>query len=316
MLVAVGILALLLTRGLSVRRTLSVVCAALLASCSAVTFDLPPVARDSASHPGKFIWHDLISDDPAASEAFYSTLFGWSFSSLPLAGGAYWVIQHDGVPVGGMVAQDQLPARQDISQWVSVVAVADMDAALTQARDGGAEVLREPVSLGRRGTIAVMADPSGGIFAALDTDGADPRDRDERPSTGSFLWHELWTADPEGAAAFYARLTGLSVDEAPPAAEGEHGVTFKLLRSEGRVRAGVRSKPDAAMPSLWMPYLRVSDAAALAAILEQVPGLGGKVLVPAIARPIGGELAIIAGPSGAPVGLQTWSEDQPSQKEI
>lgn len=298
------------------RPILLTVWAVLLASCAAVNFDLPPVGDGKATLPGKFVWHDLISDDPAGSEAFYGELFGWSFRSLPVGDGGYWIIEHNDAPIGGMVAQDRLPASRDVSQWVSAIAVNDADEAVAQARRRGAEILREPVSLGRRGTIAVIADPTGGLFAALGTHGADPLDTDDLPPVGNFLWHELWSGTPDEAAEFYADMTGLTVDAGDPRGDGDQVVQFHTLRDQGRARGGVRTKPDAAMPTLWMPYLRVGDSAALAAMLERVPALGGQVLVPAIARPIGGELAIIAGPSGAPIGLQTWSEDQPSMKEI
>jgi predicted enzyme related to lactoylglutathione lyase len=53
-------------------------------------------------------------------------------------------------------------------------------------------------------------------------------------------------------------------------------------------------------------YLRVADLAALEAILERVEDLGGRVLQPATARPAGGYLAVLQGPSGAGIALQTW----------
>jgi predicted enzyme related to lactoylglutathione lyase len=43
-----------------------------------------------------------------------------------------------------------------------------------------------------------------------------------------------------------------------------------------------------------------------AAITARVAGLGGQVIVEARSRPIGGEVAFIAGPSGAGIALQTW----------
>ena len=45
-------------------------------------------------------------------------------------------------------------------------------------------------------------------------------------------------------------------------------------------------------------------------LLGKVAELGGEVLLDANARPIGGEVAIIRGPSGAGVLLQTWDESQ------
>jgi predicted enzyme related to lactoylglutathione lyase len=57
---------------------------------------------------------------------------------------------------------------------------------------------------------------------------------------------------------------------------------------------------------LWVSYLRVADEASLDAILARVEPLGGRILMPATARPAGGMLAVVADPSGAGIALQTW----------
>jgi predicted enzyme related to lactoylglutathione lyase len=60
----------------------------------------------------------------------------------------------------------------------------------------------------------------------------------------------------------------------------------------------------------------VVDENRLDAILEQVTDLAGSVLVPRVARPAGGFVAVIAGPSGAPIALQTWGDDQTPLEDI
>ena len=285
---------------------------AALAACTAIDYNLPPVASetDGLRQSGRFVWHDLISDDPAGSEAFYGTLFGWEFRSLNLPGAGYWIISLDGEPIAGMVNQADIPAKTDISQWISVLSVTDPTATAAQVRGAGGRILREPVSLGDRGTIAVFADAQGALFAGLRTAEGDPPESEKLPREGAFLWHELWTSDAAAGAIFYARLGGLSVDTV----EGQNAdgdvIPFAILRDGPRVRAGVRPSPTADMPALWMPYLRVTDRARLDAILAAVPELAGQVLVPATVRPAGGFVAVIADPSGAPVALQTWGDEQ------
>lgn len=290
-----------------------------LTACSSIQYNLPPVASDTDGErrAGKFIWHDLISDDPAGTEAFYGELFGWEFRSLELLGASYWVISLDGKPIAGMVDQSGLAAQRDISQWMSVLSVADPDEAVTIVREEGGQVLREPVSIGDRGTIAVFADAQGAHFATLTTVTGDPLDEELLPPEGAFLWHELWTADVVDAADFYARLGNL--DTSAGESEGVSGadaIEYRLLRSGKLTRGGIRSLPQADMPSLWMPYLRVETLVRLEQLLAKVPALGGEVLVSAVARPAGGHVAVIAGPSGAPVALQTWGNDQPLIEDI
>jgi predicted enzyme related to lactoylglutathione lyase len=290
---------------------------ALISACSAVSIDLPPVARsDVASHPGKFIWHDLISDDVDGSRRFYGELFGWEFRRLRGAGGNYWLISLDGRPVAGMVEQASLRAERDISQWVSLLSVADAEATVRRVTAGGGSVLRQPVSLGERGTVAVFLDPEGALFATLSTGGRDPADGGGRIAVGDFLWHELWSPAPDAVAGFYADIAGLEVERGSLATDGGTPAPYHLLRSEGRARGGVRALPAADVPTLWMPYLRVADRSGLDALLEKVPTLGGEVLVPAQARQAGGFLAVIAGPSGAPLALQSWNDGQPAVEAL
>ena len=283
---------------------------ALLVGCAAISYNLPPVSADSDGQrrPGKFVWHDLISDDVAGSKRFYSELFGWEFRSLALVGAQYWVISLNDVAIGGMVDQKPLPANRDISQWVSVMSTADVDASRAAIVGAGGSVLRDPVSLGDRGRIAVYADPQGALFASLETLSGDPVDTAALPPVGGFLWHELWTTDPDAAAEFYATLSGLSSRALDDSDVEELAVTYYLLRDGEEPRGGVRSTPAPDAPPVWMPYLRVMNLAELESILARVPELAGEVLIPALARPSGGHMALIAGPSGAPVALQTWSQ--------
>jgi predicted enzyme related to lactoylglutathione lyase len=58
---------------------------------------------------------------------------------------------------------------------------------------------------------------------------------------------------------------------------------------------------------VWVSYLRVESPADIAA---KVDSLGGRVIVEAQARAIGGEVAFVAGPSGAGIALQTWPLEQ------
>ena len=68
-------------------------------------------------------------------------------------------------------------------------------------------------------------------------------------------------------------------------------------------RVGIMANPLDGLDPVWVTYIRSENPAATTA---RVADLGGRVLVEAQARPIGGEVAFIAGPSGAGIALQTW----------
>ena len=271
-----------------------------LGACAPASYDLPSLAGGAGRLPGKVVWHDLISDTPAATARFYGELFGWTFEPVP--GVNYTLIRHDGRAIGGLVDQGRLPVDEDISQWVALLAVDDIEAAAAAVGPAGGRLLTNPTSLGRRGRVAVAADPEGAIFALLETGGGDPPDRSGPPAPGGFLWDELWAVDTAGAASFYGRL--LPYEAETLALEGE--LDYRVLSAAGRPRAGIRPHPVADSAPLWVNYLRVADLAALEAILARVDDLGGRVLQPATARPAGGYLAVLQGPSGAGIALQTW----------
>ena len=68
--------------------------------------------------------------------------------------------------------------------------------------------------------------------------------------------------------------------------------------------------PLEGLDPVWVSYLRVDSPAAIAA---RVTDLGGRVIVEAQPRPLGGEVAFVAGPSGAGIALQTWPLEQNDQ---
>ena len=62
------------------RYLLTVLLSGLLLSCTTTTGpDLSGMSFSDEPLIGKAIWHDLVTDDPAAAERFYEGLFGWSF---------------------------------------------------------------------------------------------------------------------------------------------------------------------------------------------------------------------------------------------
>lgn len=282
-----------------------------LAACSTANINVPAIggADEEARLPGKIIWHELLTDTPAQTQTFYSELFGWEFEPLPDTRLNYLMIRHGGKLIGGMIDQTQLPTDADISQWVSLIAVTDIAAATEHVRDTGGTVFTPPTSLGERGMISVVADPQGALFALLQTRDGDPADRTELPGPGEFLWNELWTGSVGEAVDFYRQLAPYQLEEKSFAGVQE-SIDFQVLSSNGQARAGIRSNPFEGLPPIWLNYVRVEDAKALDDILSRVEALGGEVLVPVVDRPGGGKVAMIAGPSGAGIALQTWPDEQ------
>jgi len=270
--------------------------------CTAV--NLPPVtdAPTNTRLPGKVIWHDLITDTPAASESFYTELFGWEFESVGIGFGSiasanYKLIRHNGRLIGGMIDQTRLDTDEDISQWVVLMSTDDIERSVGVVVNEGGTVFTAPTALADRGRIAVVADPQGALFALLETKDGDPLDRD--PDLNEFLWNELWAANVPAAAAFYQRLAGYDLEEKVVTASE----SYQFLSKDGVPRAGILPNPIDGLAPLWSTYVRVEDPAAITARVE---ALGGRVLLPAQQRDLGGQVALIADPSGAGFVIQTW----------
>jgi predicted enzyme related to lactoylglutathione lyase len=295
-------------RILPVTRLTALLLVLLAAGCTAITVNLPPITETPTDqrHAGKVVWHDLLTNTPEASRRFYGELFGWEFEQPRVfvgvgSGDSYMLIRHNGKLIGGMVDTNALGKKENISQWITTISVPDIDAAVERVAGAGGKVINAPESIGERGRMAVIEDATGALFAMIQTRHGDPGDAE--PVANGWLWDELWTSDVDAATGFYQAVLGFQhTDHAVEKADR----AYRVLRHGDKPRAGVLKNPFENERPVWVNYIRVEDPSAVTAKVE---GLGGRVLVEAQSRPIGGEVAFIAGPSGAGVALQTWPLD-------
>jgi len=294
---------------LSYRGLFSAACAVVLCGCATVSPELPAITESpvDARVDGRIVWHDLLTSTPTESRHFYGELFGWEFERPAASVGigdadTYMLIRHDGKLIGGMLDANVLQRDVNVSQWVSVMSVADMATSVARVLDRGGEILTKPVDVGPRGTLAVVAGPDRAIIALLQTRDGDPGEQE--PTVNGWLWNELWTNDVAGATDFYTNVAGLEVEDHDVEGADQK---YRLLKSGDTPRAAILPNPFENELPVWVNYIRVDDPAAVTARVE---GLGGKVIIDARARSIGGEVAFIAGPSGAGVLLQTWPLNQ------
>jgi hypothetical protein len=279
-----------------------------IAACASLNVNLPSITESPTGErlPGKIIWRDLLTNDPVASQRFYGELFGWEFESVGEASNlrsnsAYTLIRHNGKLIGGMVDTVALNGRDDISQWVVLMAVEDLEAGVAAVTANGGKIIAPPTDLQARGRLALVRDAEGALLGLLETRDGDPRDSE--PETGGFLWDELWTTDVQDAGLFYNKVAGLTADTVDIDSDQETPAAYRLLKAGDKPRVGILPVPLDGLDPVWVSYIRVEDPAAITA---RVAELGGRVIVEAGPRPLGGEVAFIAGPSGAGIALQTW----------
>ena len=278
----------------------------LVTGCAAVSVNLPPITEGATGehHNGKIVWRDLLTNTPEASQRFYGELFGWEFEEPGVifgigGSGGYTLIRHNGRLIGGIVDTNALGKRDNISQWITTMSVTDIEAAVDRVVDAGGIVMSPPESIGSRGRMAIVEDATGAIFAMIQTSEGDPPDHE--PDSDGWLWDELWTNEVDKATDFYRDVIGFQ--------HTDHDVedrNYRVLKFNDTPRAGVLANPFEGERPVWVNYLRVKDPSAITARVED---LGGRILVEPQDRPIGGEVAVIAGPSGAGVAVQTWPLD-------
>ncbi|MDX1380917.1 MAG: hypothetical protein R3233_07340, partial [Xanthomonadales bacterium] len=100
-----------------------------LGACTG-TGGIDPAALPLSAQPliGKFVWHDLVTDDVPAARRFYGRLLGWEFEdSQRPGGGDYTLIKAGGRYLGGIVQRPDGPG-EDYSRWLPYLSVADVDA--------------------------------------------------------------------------------------------------------------------------------------------------------------------------------------------
>jgi uncharacterized protein len=277
------------------RRLLALSLLGLALACAPRSQTAPPVAPAAVDlKPGKFVWHDLATDDIAASRAFYASLLGWEFEDTQRLGRAYVVARLNGRRVAGLVA---IPAKREdrMSQWVGYVSVPDVDRGVEAVTRAGGRALVAPVNVAA-GRAAVVADPQGAALGLVRLSAGDPPD-EASPRENAFFWMEYLAGDPAAALSFYKDLLGY---EAQVVETG--GSPYQVLR-HGRARAGLLPLPPKGVRPTWLAYVLVKDPAAAAA---RAASLGGTVLLAPRADLRKGSLAIVADPTGAALALQRW----------
>lgn len=111
-----------------------------------------------------FFWREYLAQDAPKALDFYKDLLGYeSARTDSMAGLEYFVLRH-GSPRAGLF---QIPstATNVRPNWLPYVLVDDPSALAAKATGLGGRVLLQPSADRRKGTLAIVADPTGGVVA-------------------------------------------------------------------------------------------------------------------------------------------------------
>jgi uncharacterized protein len=113
--------------------------------------------------PGALTWNDLVTPDPEAASRFYGALFGWTTEEIPGAGG-YRVIRNGERMNGGMQPSDSERMGDAPPSWLPYFGHEDVERVVGEVGGLGGKVYSGPIQM-PQGTIAILGDPQGAVFA-------------------------------------------------------------------------------------------------------------------------------------------------------
>ncbi|MEV0412531.1 VOC family protein [Streptomyces sp. NPDC050448] len=244
-------------------------------------------------------WLDLGSPDTDGAAAFYSSVFGWSFTALGPEAGGYGFFQVDGKTVAALGPLTEEGAN---TAWMVHFMSPDIQATVKAVQSGGGKIRMEPMDVMGEGWLAQATDPQGAEFAVWQP--GKTAGLGLTSAENSLVWAELHVPDPTAAVTFYNGVFGWRSQEmeAP-------GMTYRVLSiKDGDQQqasfGGIAPMGDGAGSGVekprWVPYFNVPD---VDATVSAVSGNGGSVLMPAADVPDVGRIAWVADPYGAVFAL-------------
>jgi uncharacterized protein len=120
-----------------------------------------PDDATTAPAPGRAVWMELLSNDPAAATDFYRSIAGYKAETIARHGGQYTIMSASGVNRAGILRN---PTEHWDPTWLSYFGVEDPAAAARRAESLGGSILLPVSPKVRDGTLAVVADPSGAVL--------------------------------------------------------------------------------------------------------------------------------------------------------
>lgn len=115
--------------------------------------------------PGSFCWNELITDDVAAAQKFYSNVLGWGAEAAETqSGGTYTSFTVGEAGIAGMM--EKRPEWGPIpNYWGVYFTVENVDDSVSLAQELGGKVVAEAFDLPGMGRMAVLQDPQGAGFS-------------------------------------------------------------------------------------------------------------------------------------------------------
>jgi uncharacterized protein len=123
---------------------------------------------------GEWCWNELMTPDPDAAIAFYTSAFGYSVQHMPMSeggeggedgeDGTYHLLLAEGKPRAGIVISPEAGVH---ARWLPYVAVDTPDATAERAVTLGGKLLVPPRDIPGVGRFSVLRDPLGAVVVVF-----------------------------------------------------------------------------------------------------------------------------------------------------
>jgi predicted enzyme related to lactoylglutathione lyase len=121
-----------------------------------------PDDTTTAPGPGRVVWTELLANDPASASQFYQTVIGITAHTIERHGGPYTLLSEQGIDRAGILKN---PSDDAAPVWLTYFGVEDPVSAAARVEALGGKVILPPSPQLRDGTMAVVTDPTGALFA-------------------------------------------------------------------------------------------------------------------------------------------------------
>jgi predicted enzyme related to lactoylglutathione lyase len=242
---------------------------------------------------GRFVWHELLTNDTAGAAAFYPKVLPWRTAPSSMPGYTIWMAGQ--TQIGGLMA---LPSEAGSTppHWLVYVGTPNVDSTCSQAQGLGARVVKPPADIPNVGRFAVLSDPQGATFAVFTPGGGPPPGGS--PAQGTFSWHELATTDVAAALRFYGQLFGWT--KGPGHDMGGMGI-YQLFQHGGTQVGGICNVQGPSTAPSWLSYVHVADSGRAVAAGKAA---GGRLLHGPMEVPGGSWIAMMMDPQGGAFAVQ------------
>lgn len=116
---------------------------------------------------GTFCWNELVTQDTAKAEKFYTELLGWKAEDGGMPGTKYTVFKAAEKMVGGAMDMPADVPKEVPSHWMAYIAVDDVDAAAKKTTELGGTLLHGPQDVPEVGRFCIIQDPTGAVVSLI-----------------------------------------------------------------------------------------------------------------------------------------------------